>query len=563
MSEIKKGELFVKDSGQGYLLNLIGQNSTKSENIMAPMIVSKYSIPVDTDTITLIENAKNVFYKDPNVIGIGIGNNRVSGEVNEDEIALIVYVKTKLPKDQVESKHLIPEEFEGMGTDVVPPFCTDAPKEALGFVEGHQHSNDMSSIDLTRIHEQWDSEKEDRTPTWQGRVQNKGDVCVIEDDGTLLKNINGKTAIDFVQAYKLFRTANQDEYEFVTFFTDSENGMPSQGGSSWYQPVYNEIKGIGLNNFDKRKFYDSDKLEGIMFINQGHFSKWRYVMLQEQGQRWASYARYRDSNSESIKNDHLLGGRAHWGLNFDNDTSPMDYDIYNLKASNGHFKRTAIKTEERTYCNLDLYLMGLLEKEKVGDFNLLTNVLPISGDLYSADKKTLNVENIILAEGERTPEASQSKKTFRNAFVVITGDMNKSLDLVDQVNHLRLEFEEDFYQATKKLGKVDTTLQISQSVSTVNFKNVGIPIPDGTGQREIKGFANFDSKVLSAGVALSGFKLECVDADAINNSIEIDAELTSITGNNVNFNIQCNCGDRNNDQAFRGHVTVLVMAQVK
>ena len=90
-----------------------------------------YQPPADVDIITLIEDAKTVFYKDPNVIGVGIGHHRKGGETLTDEIALIVYVKEKLDKADIKSDYLVPAEFQGMGTDVVAPFGPDAPQEAL------------------------------------------------------------------------------------------------------------------------------------------------------------------------------------------------------------------------------------------------------------------------------------------------------------------------------------------------------------------------------------------------------------------------------------------------
>lgn len=416
-----------------------------------------FSIPEETDVIQLIEEAKKIFYKDTNVIGVGVGNRRKEGKINHDEVALIVYVKSKLPQRDVDKNYLIPSGFQGIATDVVAPFGPDAPQEALGFVEGHQHSDDMSFIDWPHLHEQRMAEAGGDIP-FHGKVQDFGDVCVIEDDGTLIQTINGQPVVDFVRAYKLFQTTHSDIYDFVTFFTDSANGMPPQGGSSWYRFVFNDTEGIGFGSFNQRATYGSNVLQGIMFLNQGHFPIWRYVMLQEQEHRWAAFARYRDSATGSNQTDHLLSGWGHWALNFDDDKSPMDYDIYDWEEENGDFRRIALASEERTYCNLDLYLMGLLGPEEVGDFYLLSNVSLISGNLYSATKKMLNIHNIRWAEGNRVPSVATSQKLFKNGFVVLTGDMDRVHDLVDRIDLLRLRFEEDFYEATKNLGRVDTTL---------------------------------------------------------------------------------------------------------
>ena len=115
---------------------------------------SAYRIPENVNVSKLIEDAQEAFYKDPNVIGVRIGENRKGGETQHDEIALIVLVKDKMPKSEVEKDYLIPALFQGMATDVVAPFGPDAPKEALGFAESHQDSDDMSFIAWERLHEQ-------------------------------------------------------------------------------------------------------------------------------------------------------------------------------------------------------------------------------------------------------------------------------------------------------------------------------------------------------------------------------------------------------------------------
>ncbi len=424
--------------------------------------MSQPGIPQDTDISQILVDAKEAFYRDPNVIGVGTGERRRRGETHPDELALIVYVKTKVA-DVVNPDYRIPPEFRGMLTDVVEAFSPDSPAEALGFSESHQHSDDMSYVDWPRLHEQFSS-LPGGTGVSQGHVQDVGDVCVIEDDGTLIQTVNGQQVVDFVRAYQLFRTAHNDEFDFVTFFTDTANGMPPQGGSSWYRFVFNDTQGIGFGPFDQRSGYGSTKLQGIMFLNQGHFSVWRYVMLQEQGHRWAAFARYRDSQNGPIQTDHLLGGWGHWALNLDDDRSPMDYDVFDWVETAPNFNRVELVTDQRAFCDLDLYLMGLLAPGDVSDFFLLSNVTNISGTLYSADKEPLTIQSILWAEGARVPDVQNSQKSIKNAFVVLTGDANAAQGLVSTVDSLRAQFETDFADATRNLGQVDTSLGIQPVV---------------------------------------------------------------------------------------------------
>ncbi|MFQ6027732.1 MAG: hypothetical protein ACE5Q6_09595 [Dehalococcoidia bacterium] len=419
-----------------------------------------YSIPENADISKLVEDAKQEFYQDPNVIGVGVGHRRQDGVTHHDELALIVYVKTKTPKD-VEPEFRIPREFQGIATDVVEAFPPDSPKDALGFSESHQHSDDMSYVDWPRLHSQWTTAATASAAS-PGNVRDSGNVCLIQDDGTLIKTVNGQLVVDFVRAYKLFRTTHDDIFDFVTFFTDTANGMPPQGGSSWYRFVFNDTEGIGFGPFDQRAGYESNVLQGIMFLNQGHFNVWRYVMLQEQEHRWAAFARYRDSQNGPIRTDHLLGGWGHWALNLDDDRSPMDYDTFDWVENGPNFNRVALDSEERSYCDLDLYLMGLLDPTEVKNFFLLSNTALISGNLYSGNPKPLSLQNILWADGPRNPNVADSQKSFKNAFVVLTGDAQASQGLVNTVDSLRERFQEDFFHATRGVGRVDTTLRARQ-----------------------------------------------------------------------------------------------------
>ena len=407
----------------------------------------------------LVEDAKEVFYQDPNVIGVGVGHRRRGGATNHDELALIVYVKTKVPQEEVAADYRIPREFQGFATDVVVAFPPDSVKDALGFSESHQHSDDMSYVDWPRLHAQWTTAATAGVAA-PGNVRDSGNVCVIQDDGTLIKTVNGQPVVDYVRAYQLFRTTHADIFDFATFFTDTANGMPPQGGSSWYRFVFNDTQGIGFGAFDQRAGYGSNVLQGIMFLNQGHFNLWRYVMLQEQGHRWAAFARYKDSQNGPIQRDHLLGGWGHWELNMDVDKSPMDYDTFDWVENGPNFDRIALGSEERSYCDLDLYLMGFLGPNDVRDFFLLSNTALISGNLFSGNKKPLGIQNFTLAEGTRMPDVAASQKSFKNAFVVLTGDANASRGLVNTVDSLRTRFQDDFYQATRGLGEIDTRLRI-------------------------------------------------------------------------------------------------------
>jgi len=83
-------------------------------------------LPTNLKVVKLIEDAKKVFYKGPNVIDVGVGERRTENESHRDEIVLIAYVKEKLPADAVEKHCLISTAFAGIATDVLAQFWPDA-----------------------------------------------------------------------------------------------------------------------------------------------------------------------------------------------------------------------------------------------------------------------------------------------------------------------------------------------------------------------------------------------------------------------------------------------------
>lgn len=421
-----------------------------------------YTIPAATDIQDVLKTARDTFYKDDNVIGIGIGPRRVGHKLRPNEFALLVYVQQKLPKSVLDSAKVIPEEFMGLRTDVVEPLGPDAPEHTADYVSEHHVSHDLGSIDWARLHELTVRTEAPVVPH-AVTVQDFGDICAIEDDGTVVKtNQAGQQFVDFVRAYQLFRTLHGDDYDFATFFLDTDSGIPPTCGCSFWSGIYNDVQGIGLGPFNGRASWGTNRLQGFHFMNQGHFPLWRYVMGQEWGHQFAAFARYKDTNTNATMTDHLLNGvLGHWALNLDDDKSPMDYDINNwIELPNGQFSKVNLTDQERTYCDLDLYLMGLLGANEVGEFTLLRNPQPVGGSttIFTATPARLNIQNFINQEGPRIPTAAAAPKYWRQAFIVLTKDIHKVHDLVDTVDFLRLRWEHDFPEMTKGLGRIDTVL---------------------------------------------------------------------------------------------------------
>ena len=97
----------------------------------------------------------------------------------------------------------------------------------------------------------------------------------------------------------------------------------------------------------------------------------------------------------------------------------------------------------------------------------------------------------------------------------------------------------------------------------IEFRTSSVAIPNGTGRRSIAGSAAFSSPVVRASVAMNGFKLDYASSDHHINIVEADTDIVSISGNTVNFRVECSYADKNFDDAYSGYVTALVIAEVE
>jgi hypothetical protein len=90
---------------------------------------------------------------------------------------------------------------------------------------------------------------------------------------------------------------------------------------------------------------------------------------------------------------------------------------------NGTFTSTSARSG---YSALDLYLMGMIPKEKVPPMLLIDNPLvdktkmPELGATVSGTAKTVTIDDIIAAEGVRIPDSASSPKKFNVGFVLLT-----------------------------------------------------------------------------------------------------------------------------------------------
>lgn len=263
-------------------------------------------------------------------------------------------------------------------------------------------------------------------------VGDYGDIVVMEVEGDYdaLFESGAPNSAPRETIARQFYTSHADEYDFIFIFTNFDFQMPSAESVAFYHEVRNEVLGIGLNLFDYSSFFGSNsKLQGV--IDMGNlanlasdpldpdFSFTLGLISHELMHRWGCYIRIQ---AENPAQDLLGSDGDHWSFLLDTKGSLM---YGNPWQDNGDGSFTSLKGR-RYYSPLDLYLMGLLDKSEVPPIMLIdspgTDHTQISKPYVtiSGTSRSVTIDEIVAANGERFPDASLSQKNFKIGCVFAT-----------------------------------------------------------------------------------------------------------------------------------------------
>ena len=307
--------------------------------------------------------------------------------------------------------------------------------------------------------------------TASGITRDIGNISVIEHDGSAYDRDNVAARAAVAQR---FYASHGDNYDVLVVFTnfDFETGQ----ALAFHNVVRNDVRGIGLSQIDNGSFFGAPgRLRG--FVDMAAVNRYRAlpqslatgtpgfvrtlnVVAHEMAHQWLSRVRYRDA-SGSLSSELLGQDGSHWSYLLDSDASLM-YGSRWTPRSDGRFEATQI---EQGYSSLDLYLMGLLDPAKVPPFTLLRNdaidrtLLPREGDIVAATAETVTVDQVIAAEGARTPSFLESPKEFRVAFILLTAP-GADADPADlqALENVRRAFPSHFFALTRGVAIADTSL---------------------------------------------------------------------------------------------------------
>ena len=313
--------------------------------------------------------------------------------------------------------------------------------------------------------------------------------------------------LDDIAAIQAFYAShpNRDVYDFIYLITD----FPFDLGDAFafYLPLRNDATGIGLpvGQSSETANINSQKIQGLLnlsnisqqypaspvtrFLGANHALS---IMGQEQGHRWLSFVSH---PSDPL----LLLGRddAHWNffMNIESTiSSPAARRSSSAEGSvwrdNGNGSFTSVNLIDG-FSLLDQYLMGLRPAADVPDTFVITNTSgtvrtresnPFPNVNVFGTKQTVTMNQILQANGNRTPTTATSQKNFRAAVVLLVQQGTQaSQATLDKVTLYRLAWESYFFQSTSGLASINTGLadlttpRLIGAASAASFKSTLAP----------------------------------------------------------------------------------------
>lgn len=314
--------------------------------------------------------------------------------------------------------------------------------------------------------------------------------------------------LDDIAAIQAFYAThpNRDVYDFIYLITDFAFDLGD--AFAFYLPLRNDASGIGqpVGQSSEALNINSQKIQGLLnlsnisqqypaspvtrFLGANHALS---IMGQEQGHRWLSYIGYPGGNPI------LLLGRddAHWSffMNIESTSSnPAAPRSSSAEGSvwrdNGNGSFTSVNLIDG-FSLLDQYLMGLRPASDVPDTFVITNTSgtvrtresnPFPNVNVFGTKQTVTMNQILQANGNRTPNSTTSQKTFRAAVVLLVqAGTQASQATLDKVTLYRLAWESYFFQSTSGLASINTGLadlttpRLIAAASAASFKTTLAP----------------------------------------------------------------------------------------
>ncbi|HET6350059.1 MAG TPA: FlgD immunoglobulin-like domain containing protein [Candidatus Krumholzibacteria bacterium] len=292
--------------------------------------------------------------------------------------------------------------------------------------------------------------------------------------------------VDEVALLNRFYTEFPDDFFQVVFFTNFTQDMGS--AFAYERNIQNNVTGIGQGTFDSSAQYGSGgALKSLCNMNSlgvwssadptarvfGKGNNFLTIMGQESGHRWGAYIMFDKGGGPS---DMLLGrALAHWSYYADVDHSSLEGGDWVNTGGSSYTCPTNIDY----YSELDEYLFGLRKPEEVKATYYISSPTndplsarsvgtPLLGSTCNGAYVGVSMNDIINAEGPRTPTEANETHDFRQAFIfLIAAGTTPSQAELDKIAGFRAAWEEYFEKSCDGRASLNTSLAGPYQVGSI------------------------------------------------------------------------------------------------
>ena len=315
-----------------------------------------------------------------------------------------------------------------------------------------------------------------------------------EFSGTVAERFTEVDEVDVILASQKFFEEHEDAYDYLVFYNNM--GIGSGEGTVAYEiTVRTNREGIGEPPYDFGHAVGSKaRMQGV--INMGQLTQYPAdpnglvparagagdtpltVLAHETGHLFLAFASVRDPSNPEAR-PMLSNDLAHWNFAFNSEASLLEgnriCDRQRTPAAcpaDSGGRRFVTTATVQGYSALDQYLMGFRAPWDVPDTffvknpTTFTSRAPQTGVNFNGERRDVRLEELIAAEGRRTPDFSVAQRRFRFAFVLVhASGQQPSAAEIEKVGRFRREFEGYYNRAASGLASADTSLRRSLSLS--------------------------------------------------------------------------------------------------
>jgi uncharacterized protein (TIGR03437 family) len=304
--------------------------------------------------------------------------------------------------------------------------------------------------------------------------------------GAVAEHYGNSIDIDIVTVAQRFYQTHEDAYDYLVIYNNM--GIEAASGALAYEStVRSSSTGHGVPVQDNgAQFGSTSRLRSV--LNMGRVDNYPSdpnrlvparsasqdtpltVLGHEAGHLFNAFASVRDPKDPT--NKVMLGfGGSHWAFTFDSEAS-LDEGEQIVDRTVGVSPRFVTAQVSQGYSPLDQYLMGFQQSGSVPPVFVVTGSgfsplgHPISGVSLSGDRLDISVDDVIAAEGRRTPDWTVAQRRYRFGFILLVPAGSTPPDSqVQQIDTYRQQFPAAYAKFATNNASADVTLNRSLKLS--------------------------------------------------------------------------------------------------